>query len=496
MVNMSSNNTKENNRVTISNNQAKFYSDAALGYANQAKIYSDSAKSAEANVAELVQDENLISVSQNIEDIKTVAENLGDLGNLSTSWGKISGDISNQTDLKAKLDEKANTSDLANVAKTGSYNDLSNKPTIPDVSNLATKTELSAKANTSDLSAVATSGSYNDLSDKPTIPDVSNLATKTELSAKANTSDLSTVATTGSYNDLSNKPNIPQAYTLPTASTTTLGGVKVDGKTITIKNGVISGSATYDDSDLVARITALEQKFDEIFVTLTINPTPSDATVTLTAQGFTQQGNSITVVKGVDVSYSVSATDYNPQEGVWNSLADESKDIILEEATCVPYYANILVDNEGNYKKPTDINVGDMIAAYNMETNQIELTKVIDIHSPIRNNLVSIIFDDDSKIEVTNDHAILTNEGWAAYEPQACHEVENVIALTTSQKVLQTDLSYKQIKSIEYVEKPEGIQCYAINTVCDTFITETSVVHNCGSGGGGDWGGDGGDPWS
>lgn len=456
MVNMSSNNTKENNRVTISNNQAKFYSDAALGYANQAKIYSDSAKSAEANVAELVQDENLISVSQNIEDIKTVAENLGELGNLSTSWGKISGDISNQTDLKAKLDEKANTSDLANVAKTGSYNDLSNKPTIPDVS---------------------------------------NLATKTELSAKANSSDLSTVATTGSYNDLSNKPNIPQAYTLPTASTTTLGGVKVDGKTITIKNGVISGSATYDDSDLVARITALEQKFDEIFVTLTINPTPADATVTLTAQGFTQQGNSITVVKGVDVSYSVSATDYNPQEGVWNSLADESKDIILEEATCVPYYANILVDNEGNYKKPTDINVGDMIAAYNMETNQIELTKVIDIHSPIRNNLVSIIFDDDSKIEVTNDHAILTNEGWAAYEPQACHEVENVIALTTSQKVLQTDLSYKQIKSIEYVEKPEGIQCYAINTVCDTFITETSVVHNCGSGGGGDWGGDGGDPW-
>lgn len=456
MVNMSSNNTKENNRVTISNNQAKFYSDAALGYANQAKIYSDSAKSAEANVAELVQDENLISVSQNIEDIKTVAENLGELGNLSTSWGKISGDISNQTDLKVKLDEKANTSDLANVAKTGSYNDLSNKPTIPDIS---------------------------------------NLATKTELSAKANSSDLSTVATTGSYNDLSNKPNIPQAYTLPTASTTILGGVKVDGKTITIKNGVISGSATYDDSDLVARITALEQKFDEIFVTLTINPTPSDATVTLTAQGFTQQGNSITVVKGVDVSYSVSATDYNPQEGVWNSLADESKDIILEEATCVPYYANILVDNEGNYKKPTDINVGDMIAAYNMETNQIELTKVIDIHSPIRNNLVSIIFDDDSKIEVTNDHAILTNEGWAAYEPQACHEVENVIALTTSQKVLQTDLSYKQIKSIEYVEKPEGIQCYAINTVCDTFITETSVVHNCGSGGGGDWGGDGGDPW-
>ena len=34
-----------------------------------------------------------------------------------------------------------------------------------------------------------------------------------------------------------------QAYTLPTASTTVLGGVKVDGTTITISNGVISGKA-------------------------------------------------------------------------------------------------------------------------------------------------------------------------------------------------------------------------------------------------------------
>src|SRR5690606_5006200 len=44
---------------------------------------------------------------------------------------------------------------LATVATSGSYNDLSNKPTIPTLPTLA---------------PVATSGSYNDLSDKPTIP--------------------------------------------------------------------------------------------------------------------------------------------------------------------------------------------------------------------------------------------------------------------------------------------------------------------------------------
>ena len=90
-------------------------------------------------------------------------------------------------------------------------------------SQLYTKTEtngfLSQKANTSSLATVATSGSYNDLLNKPTIPDVSNYYTKAEtysqdevntlLGAKADTSSLSTVATTGDYDDLINKPTIP-----------------------------------------------------------------------------------------------------------------------------------------------------------------------------------------------------------------------------------------------------------------------------------------------
>lgn len=64
--------------------------------------------------------------------------------------------------------------------------------------------------------------------------DTSNFATKDELFS-------------GSYNDLTNKPTIPSAYTLPTASTSTLGGVKVDGSTITIANGIISAAAGSSD---------------------------------------------------------------------------------------------------------------------------------------------------------------------------------------------------------------------------------------------------------
>ena len=46
-------------------------------------------------------------------------------------WGKISGSIANQSDLNTALGLKVNTSDLATVATSGKYNDLSGKPTIP-----------------------------------------------------------------------------------------------------------------------------------------------------------------------------------------------------------------------------------------------------------------------------------------------------------------------------------------------------------------------------
>ena len=75
--------------------------------------------------------------------------------------------------------------------------------------------------------------------------------------ASVGTSALSYNNTTGVFTytppDLSGY--LTQQYTLPTASTTVLGGVKVDGSTITINgSGVISGASTYNDGDVDARL--------------------------------------------------------------------------------------------------------------------------------------------------------------------------------------------------------------------------------------------------
>ena len=64
------------------------------------------------------------------------------------------------TDIKNTLNKKANKTDIF----SGNYNDLTNKPNIPDVSNLASKAEL--KNHTDDSSIHVTSSEKNKWNNK------------------------------------------------------------------------------------------------------------------------------------------------------------------------------------------------------------------------------------------------------------------------------------------------------------------------------------------
>ena len=102
-----------------------------------------------------------------------------------------------QTD-SALVDFIKNKPALATVATSGSYNDLSNKPTIPAGQVNADWNANSGVAeilNKPALATVATSGSYNDLSNKPTIP--------TQVQSDWNES------ATDSLAYIKNKPTIP-----------------------------------------------------------------------------------------------------------------------------------------------------------------------------------------------------------------------------------------------------------------------------------------------
>lgn len=163
--------------------------------------------------------------------VSTVAGRTGDVVLTKSDVGLAN--VDNTSDLgkpvstaqQTALNLKANSADLATVATTGSYTDLSNKPTIPTVpvTSVAGKTGavtlvkgdvgLANVDNTADSAKPVSTAQQTALDAKAAVfhthavSDVTGLAD--DLDAKADVADLAVVATTGSYNDLSDKPTIP-----------------------------------------------------------------------------------------------------------------------------------------------------------------------------------------------------------------------------------------------------------------------------------------------
>lgn len=103
------------------------------------------------------------------------------LGGVSGGGG-TGGDYYTKSEIDTKLTLKANTSDLSTVATSGSYNDLLDKPNIPDINNLYTKAQtdelLILKA---DSSKVYTKTEVDNLISGGATVDLTNYYTKTEV---------------------------------------------------------------------------------------------------------------------------------------------------------------------------------------------------------------------------------------------------------------------------------------------------------------------------
>lgn len=303
-----------------------------------------------------------------------------DKSNLVTSWSATTSDVKYPSEklTKSALDNKVdkvsgkglstndftdsykNTIDgLSDVASSGSYTDLTNKPTIPDsTSDLtndsgfitsaaitgkedssnkvaswsSTTTDVhypseklvkssldnkvdkvsgkglstndydnTAKNKVDNLHTVATSGSYNDLTNKPTIPTVTSTiqngntnaitsdAVYDALALKADSSGLATVATTGSWNDLLNRPSISDfggevtVEKLSTAETGYLSSYVIKqndvqvGATINIpKDYLVKSAATHTVSTVNTPVTGYQ--VGDVYIDFVINTKDNSGT--------------------------------------------------------------------------------------------------------------------------------------------------------------------------------------------------------------------------
>lgn len=186
---------------------------------------------------------------------------------------------------------------LSDVATSGSYDDLSDKPTSmtptahthaqSEITGL--ETALSGKSNTNHTHAAASTSvaGFMSAADKTKLNGIAanaNAYTHPSTHAASMITGLSDVATSGSYNDLSNKPTIPAAYTHPSthpaSMITGLSDVATSGSYNDLSDTPTSMTPkahTHAQSDITGLATALSGKSDT---------SHSHSNATTTAAGF------------------------------------------------------------------------------------------------------------------------------------------------------------------------------------------------------------------
>ena len=241
-------------------------------------------------------------------------------------------DSNAHSDIRALIDAKSDFS--------GSYNDLTDKPEIPSIAGLATVSyvdeqigSIDVPTSLAELSADEThrtvtddekaswnaksnfSGSYNDLTNKPTIPSIAGLATTqyvdqeiSKIDIPNDLADLSTdenhrVVTdaekatwnaksnfSGNYNDLTNKPSIPSIAGLATESY-----VDAELANYQLKGDYAGIEHDHDIADVSGLQEALDKKVE-----------------TVSGKGLSTNDLTATLKSNYDTAYTHSQSDHAP----------------------------------------------------------------------------------------------------------------------------------------------------------------------------------------
>jgi len=223
------------------------------------KINASGTSNFSGNYADLVGAPDLSGyITKEVADLVNYTKT-SDLAAVATS-GKYT-DLTDTPDLTVF----AKSADLKAVATSGKYEDLEG---TPDLSGFITKDvdNLTNYTKSADLAKVATTGAYADLTGTPDLTvfakdadlhavaksgAYTDLEGTPDLTVYAKSADLKTVATTGSYNDLTDKPEIPT----DNASLTNGAGYQTAAQVQEIVNGAV-GQITGISYEIVTELPA------------------------------------------------------------------------------------------------------------------------------------------------------------------------------------------------------------------------------------------------
>lgn len=275
--------------------------------------------------------------------------------------------------------------------------------------------------------------------------------------------DLANVAFSGDYEDLTNKPTIPEPYVLPAATTTSLGGVKPDGTSIVIQDGVISsvGGGSSVGEVLNEDLKAATSQFGMLY------------------------GGKITgVVEGKDCS------------SIEEVLSALDKGLVVRTSSTM---ASITITNDQwhqNYERFYSVNAdgsgtvnnyGNIILSYSTMIMPIGTTLLVGSRDSIANFLRNNIAYDNSishlqanTIRAAIDELALTNSGITT------EELENILA----EKNYATNTNISELLNKKQDTLVSGVNLKTING--NSLLGNGNLIISGGTGGDANWGNIGG----
>jgi len=255
-------------------------------------------------------------------------------------------------------------SDLKTVAFSGSYNDLTDQPTIPAAQVQSDWNEADSSAvdyikNKPNLANVATSGSYNDLSNTPNLATVATSGNYSDLSG---TPTLAAVATSGDYADLSGTPTLATVATSGAASDVSYNNTGTSLTDSNVQSAITSLANNKADSSSLARVATTGESDDVSYnngssglSSSNVRDAIDELALNLSGkQGTLTAGNNISInssnvieadARGVDVN---GTTIINPNDAINLNLVAGSNMSITTNGADVTFATLAPGDYSGN----------------------------------------------------------------------------------------------------------------------------------------------------
>ena len=153
---------------------------------------------------------------------------------------------------------------------------------------------------------------------------------------------------------------------------------------------------------------------------------------------------------------------------------------------CVPYYTEIkYADN--TTKQADEVKVGDKLIGYNINSQTFEEIEVLKITEILRNDLLRITTKSNKTLDLSVDHPLLSEDGWASLNPELTNSVYSDVTISEENKLrigmkLLTEDGYDEIIKLDLLPQNELIKTYTYDVTngIDTYITNGFISHNHG----------------